>query len=154
MNGAGNQFLSGSRFSKNHHRRIRASYGLHLLKYVLQRGAFPYDFFKIVFGSDLIFQVELLLRQLVLQFSDFLKRQGVIDRDRNLVGHFAEQIQIALSERGLLEAADTQGSEKAFPASKRQPASGLNSGVEKQLRCFGREILDAESIDQQRVVCR
>jgi len=39
MNGAGNQFLPGTRFPQNHDRRICASHDFYLLKHVLQRGA-------------------------------------------------------------------------------------------------------------------
>src|ERR1035437_2618770 len=143
MYGAGDQLLSGSRFPQDHHRGIGARYRLYLLKYVSKRGTFSHDFLKIVLRSDLVFTVELFLRQFVLKFSDFLKRQCVIHCDRNLVGHFAEQLQVSLAKCGLLEAADIQGSQKALTTRKWQPASGPDSGVEKQLRRFRRKVLYA-----------
>ena len=53
---------------------------------------------KFKLAADLLFQVKLFHRQLVLERINFPERQGVFECDSHLRGHLLEQLDIGGSE--------------------------------------------------------
>lgn len=77
-------------------------------------------------AADFVFQVELLLRKLILQFADLAIGKRILDRERNLAGDLHQQIDIVLGKRVLLKPAKAQDSEDTVAISKEQQAGGFN----------------------------
>ena len=51
---------------------------------------------EVILGADFIFQIQLLIRELVLKFDDLVKRESVFNCNRNLIGDLAEQFNVRL----------------------------------------------------------
>src|SRR5271157_6449529 len=94
---------------------------------MLERGAFPNDFFKIVFGPDLIFKVGLFLRELISQCGDFLKCQGVLDSDGHLPRGTQQEIDDLWAECVLIAASERQNAERPASADQRQSVDRLQA---------------------------
>ena len=62
--------LPGAGLAVDQHRGIGGRDGLHLLQHLPERRALADDLLEVVLRADLVFEVELLLAQLVLQFRD------------------------------------------------------------------------------------
>ena len=84
MHGARDQFLAGAGFAVDQHGGIGGRHGLHLLQHAAQRLALADDLFELQLAADFVFEIQLLLRELVLQVGDFAERQRVFDGDRHL----------------------------------------------------------------------
>ena len=106
MDRARDELLAGAGLALNQHRGVGRRDGLHLLEDALQRCALPDDLLEVVFGADFVFEVELLLVQLILQLLDLPIGQRVLNRDRDLVGHLAQQVDIVLAKRARTKAGD------------------------------------------------
>ena len=91
VDGARHQFLAGAGFAVDQHGGIGGRHGLHLLEHGLQRAALADDFLEAVVGADLVFQVDLFLRQAGVELFDALVGEGVIERDGHLAGHLREE---------------------------------------------------------------
>ena len=70
---ARDQFLAGARLALNQHRRIGRRDDLDLLQHLPERRALADDLLEVVLGADLVFEVELLGAQLLLQLRDLLE---------------------------------------------------------------------------------
>src|SRR5260370_25885539 len=81
VKGPGDELLAGTGFSLNEHGRPRGRHGLHLLQYTAKSSALPDDFVEVILGADLVFEIELLFRQVVLEHLDLLVVDGIIHRD-------------------------------------------------------------------------
>ena len=57
------------------------------------------DLLEVVVRPDLLFEVELLRAQLLLELGDLLVREAVLDGDRDLLRHLAEQLDFFVRER-------------------------------------------------------
>ena len=86
---ARDQFLAGAGFAVDQHRGIGGRDGLHLLQHAAQRLALADDLFELQLAADFVFEVQLLLRELVLQVGNFAERQRVFDGDRHLARDLA-----------------------------------------------------------------
>src|SRR5580700_5134684 len=104
MNCTGNQFLSGTRFSINENRRTGWRYRFDLTQYLTQRCAISNDLFEVHLTAQFIFEVELLLCELVLEFRDLTIGQCIVKGDRYLPGDLRQKVNFCLSERILLQA--------------------------------------------------
>src|SRR5260370_21517457 len=127
MNGSRNQFFSRARLSINQHCRIRRRYGSHFFEYSAQRSTIPYDLGKIHFRADFIFQIQLLLGELVFQFPNLAVGERILDGESNLVCNLAKETDICLTERIVSESAENQGANRAIPADQRKKAEGLQT---------------------------
>ena len=96
VDGARDEFLAGARLALDQHGGIGGGHGLHLAEDALERRAFADDLLEVVLGADFLFEVELLLRQLVLELGDLLIGQSVLDGDGDLVGDQSEQVHVLL----------------------------------------------------------
>src|SRR4051794_3024977 len=85
VNGARDQFLARPRFPVDEDGGIGGRNGLDLLKNAAQRGATSHDLFEVQLAADLIFQIDLLLRQAVLELGDLVISERVLYRDRHLI---------------------------------------------------------------------
>ena len=100
MNRARDQFLAGAGLAVNQHRRIGRRHRFHLLERTPQRSAGPYDLFEIQLAADLIFQVQILLRQPVFEIGDLAIGECVLEGDRNLAGDLAKKVCATLEYNG------------------------------------------------------
>ena len=73
VNRAGDQLLAGAGFAVNEHGRIGRRDGLDLLQHLPERRALADDLLEVELGADLVFEVELLLGQLLFQLGDLLE---------------------------------------------------------------------------------
>ncbi len=55
-----------------------------MLQHAAQRLTLTDDLFKVQLASDFVLEVDLLLRQFVLEMRNFSERHGVFDRDGHL----------------------------------------------------------------------
>ena len=94
MHCAGDEFLAGAGFAVNEHGGTCRGDGLDLFEDAAERAAFPDNFSEVVLGASLFLKIGLLLRKLVLQCRDFLKRQGVVDSHGNLVCNEPQEVKI------------------------------------------------------------
>ena len=91
MNRASDQFLARAGFALDQDRRIGRRHGLKLIENSFQRRTFADDLFEVVFGADLVLQIELLFAQLVGPLDDLAKRQRVFHGDGDLIGDMLQQ---------------------------------------------------------------
>jgi hypothetical protein len=125
VNGAGQQLLAGPGLAEDEHRRVRRRHELDLLQHLLQRGAVSDDLFEVVLGPDLVFEVELFFRQLVLERSHLLVHERIVDRDGDLAGGLAEQCDILRRERLVAKPRYVQRGELPLARHQRETAGGL-----------------------------
>src|SRR5688572_2795419 len=98
VNGASDQFLAGSGFPENQNGGVGCSDVFDLLQDSPQRLALADDLIEVELGSNLVFEVELFLGQLVLQFADLLKGQRIFYSNRDLNRNLDQEVQIGLGE--------------------------------------------------------
>ena len=82
----GYQFLARTGLAVNQDRGAGRSYRFDLAQNTAQYGAVADDLLKIHFAAEFIFQIELFLGELVLEFRDLAIGKGVVDGDRDLPG--------------------------------------------------------------------
>src|SRR6266850_3516159 len=120
MDGTGDEFLAGPVLPANQHRRASLGDRLHQMQSMLEREAFANDLLEVVLRSNLFFQVEFLLRQLVLQIGDLSVSERILNCQRDLVGDLTQEGGIVLGKSILSSAAEAQNAKDAFPANERQ----------------------------------
>src|SRR5260370_29464581 len=141
MNGSRNQFLARARLSINQHRRICRRYGFRLLEDFAQGSAASHDLRKIHFVTDFIFEIQLFLRQLVLQLSNLPKGKRILHGNRNLISDLGQKLDIA-SERIVLIFDTTECAQHATSANKRKDADCSNFGLRGVLHSQPPRLLD------------
>src|SRR5690242_12614907 len=102
MQGTGNQLLARSGFAMNEYGGLGRSDRLDLFQDAPQGGALADNFLEIVVGPNLLFQVDLLFLQLLLESLDIVERQGIFKGDRNLLGEALQKIEVRVVVGGLL----------------------------------------------------
>jgi len=86
MNGLGEEFFPGARFSLNQHAGVGRSHNLHLSQYASQGRAPANDVFKNRIAALFIPDISLaLIARLALQFLQFRVQQAVRQAERHLV---------------------------------------------------------------------
>ena len=70
MNGPRNEFLASACFSKQEHRGTTGSNRIHQVQNLAQRRTLANDPFEIHLAADFLFEIQLLLCELVSEFSD------------------------------------------------------------------------------------
>ena len=101
MDCTSHQFFSGACFSQQQDRGIARCNGFDLPENGADRRTIADDFREVHFAADLGFQIELFLCEFVLQIGDLTVRECVIDRNRNLLGDLAQEIDLVGGEYGL-----------------------------------------------------
>ena len=127
VDGARDQLLAGAGLSQNQRRGVGRRHSFHLLENAPQGRALADDLTEIVFGAELVFEVELLFLQPVGELKDVAVGQGVVDRHRHLVGHVAEHLQVGGREGVFEPAASAQGAQRPPAADERDPAARLHA---------------------------
>ena len=107
MNRASDQFLSRAGFPLDENGGVGQGHGFDLLQDGAQQWAFAHNFLEVHLRANFVFQVEFLLRQLVLQFRDFPEREGVFHRDSDLSCYLDQQVHVALLKRGVTQTCKT-----------------------------------------------
>src|SRR5579862_6416421 len=77
VNGARDQLLPRSGLAVDDDGGVGGRHGLDLVQDLLQRRRLPDDLLEVVVGADLVFEIDLLRRELVLQLRDLLERERV-----------------------------------------------------------------------------
>ena len=122
---AGDQLLAGAGLALDQHRRVGRRDDLDLLQHLPERRALADDLVEVVLGPNLVFEVQLLGAQLLLQLRDFSKRQPVLDRDGNLLRHLTEQLHIVCRKGVRTFAAEVQRPQRTIAREDRHAADGL-----------------------------
>src|ERR1041385_2654247 len=98
MDGAGEEFLAGARLAAYEDSRIGRRDRLDLFEYALERRAGADQLFKVVGGANLVFEVELLAGEFILERFDLAKREDVFDGEGDLISDLAEQLHLVVRE--------------------------------------------------------
>jgi hypothetical protein len=91
------------------------------------------DMVEVQFGADLFFEVEVLLRELVLQFRNLPVRKGIFDRERYLTGDPSQEIELIFAVRIMLGSHQAQRAHNPVAARKWQHASSAESLLKQNL---------------------
>jgi hypothetical protein len=86
MDCARNEFFARSRLPANQHRATRTGDSFDLAEDRVERLATADDLFEPVLAPDFVFQIQLLLRELILEVGDLTICNRIFDRDRYLAG--------------------------------------------------------------------
>src|SRR5215467_938622 len=92
-----------------------------------QTGALTDDAFKIQLAADLIFQIQLLLREPVLEIGDFAIGLRIFDCDGNLFGNLRKKRDFARVECVFLASRNRQDSEHSPMADQWNIAEGIHT---------------------------
>jgi hypothetical protein len=68
------------------------------VQHAAECSAGPHDVLKGQLTADFLFQIEFLLRELVLERGDLAIGEGVLDRDRHLTGHLSQKRDFLLAK--------------------------------------------------------
>src|SRR5262249_58870168 len=98
VKGASDQHLSSTPLAADEHRRTSRCNNLDLLQYPAQRGALADDLREIVFGANLLFQVEILLGQPIFKFGYLSIGLRILHSDRDLFRDLAKQLDLFRAE--------------------------------------------------------
>src|SRR5262245_16640051 len=101
MNRAGDQFLTRARLSADQNSGIGRRDSFDLLEYALERRACADQLLEVVFGPDLVFEVEFFAGEPVLERIDFEISQRIFNSDGDLPGDLLEQLPVVRAEGGL-----------------------------------------------------
>src|SRR5215831_2857500 len=102
VNRARHQFLACAGLPINQHRGTSRGNGLDLAEDGTKGLAMADDLFKALLGSDFVFEIQLLLRQLVFEFSDLAIGQRIVHRDGHLVRDLGKKLSVIPVEGILL----------------------------------------------------
>jgi hypothetical protein len=119
--------LARTGLAADEHSRLGGGDGLHLLEHAAQRGAVPHDVLKVALAADLVFQIQFLLSELVLEGGDLAIGEGVVDGDGHLVGDLGQERDLLRDEGMRIPSAETQHAQAALAADQWQEAVGLKT---------------------------
>src|ERR1700730_12914040 len=89
----------------------------------LEGRAVTNNFLKVVFGANLLFEIELFFFQLVFQRFDLSIRERILHRNRNLLSDLPEQFRVVLRKCGFTQARDTQDAKHPIAKKERSCAT-------------------------------
>ena len=127
VNRASDQLLAGAGFTQNENRRIRRRHRLYLFQDLFQGRTFTDNLFEVVFGADLVLEVELLFAKLVRPVHDLTIRERVLDSNGYLIGHMLQQIRIFLRKVLRLQAPHHKRAKGPAVRNERQETTRLKS---------------------------
>src|SRR5215467_7027151 len=126
MNSARNQFLACAGLSIDQHCGLSRSNSLDLMEDVAKDFAAAYDLFETLLGSDFVFEIQLLLRELVLQIGDLAISNRIFHRDCDLAGGLCKEGDI-LRREGILPSSEAHNAQNAVAVNKRQETAGFET---------------------------
>ena len=154
VDGARDQLLARARLAHDEDRRVRRGDGLDLLQHAPQRPRVADDLLEVVLRPDLLLEVDVLRRDLVLELGDPLERERVLDREGDLVGHGAEQLGVLRREGLAAEPADVQRAEPVVANRQREAAHRRDALGQQPLNELAREPLEIGALEAQRLARR
>ena len=126
VQGPGDQLLARAGLPADEDGGAGGGNGLDLLQHLPQGGAFADDVAEVVFGADLLFQVNVLAAQPVVQRLDLLEGQGVFHGHGHLVGDLLQEVQVRRFVGARLLAREHQRAQSPSGRGQRQPAAALD----------------------------
>ena len=127
VHGARDQFFSGAGLPVNQDRRVGRRHDLDLLKDGAQHARVPHDVVELHLIANFIFQIDLFARELLLKLFDLLVGERIVERDRNLLRDFDEQLLILLGEGFVLNPRGSQDAQRPVSAEQRTRAPKFQS---------------------------
>src|SRR5712692_2206077 len=127
VNRARDQFLASAGLAVNQHRGTGRGDRLDLAEDSAKGFATADDLFEALLGPDFIFEIQLLLRELVLEVGNLTIGQRIFHCDRHLARHLSKEIDILLSEGILRPSAKGHNAENAVPVDEWQQTAGLET---------------------------
>ena len=110
----------GAGLAANQDRGIGRRHGFDGLQHALQRRALADDAAEVVLQPYLGLEVLLLLGEMVFEAHDFLVRERVFHRDRDLRGDLLQQLEFLYGECIRIDARDIERPERAAPRHQRE----------------------------------
>jgi hypothetical protein len=136
---AGQQFLSGPRFTLDEDGGSGWGHGLNLLEDVAQAGAFADDILKSVLEVDFFFEVQFFLGEAVTQVGNLAHGGGVANGHGHLDGNLLKECDLGLREGSLVAACSGEYAYHFSAVDERDPTSGLHAeGGQVPNRFFGK----------------
>jgi hypothetical protein len=86
------QFLSGTRFTEQEHRRVRRGYRADFVEDSSQCLALANDLLEPVGAADFFLQIDVLAREPLFQRGDLVEGHRVLERDRDLPGQLGDTV--------------------------------------------------------------
>ena len=108
------------------------------------------DLLEVVVGADLLLEVDLLGRELVLEPRDLLEGEGILDIHGDLVGHRSQQLLVVGGEGLAAGAADRQRAETAVARCHRRAADLIDALGEQERDDLGWHALELGAREAQR----
>src|SRR6266481_7547873 len=127
VNCAGDHFFASTRLALYEDRRIRRRNDSNALEHSFQRLTISNDLFEIVLKTDLVFQVERLLRQPIPGLRYLLVVQSILYADGYLRRYLCKEPDVSLAEGILLPSAKSQKAKNAIAADKWHKTAGLKA---------------------------
>ena len=121
VDGAGNQLLARAGLAQNQHRGVSRRDDLHTFQQSLEGRAVAHHVAQILVETNLIFEIELLVGQLVLQLVQFPEHHGVFHGDGDLAGDLDAKFDFLLRES---RASDPAQFQRAGDAVRRRKRDG------------------------------
>src|SRR5215467_3546305 len=126
VNSPRNQFLACAGLSIYQHCRLSRTNSLDLMEDVAKDFATAYDLFETLLGSDFVFEIQLLLRELVLQVGNPAISNRIFHRDCHLAGGLCKEGDI-LRPEGILASSEAHNTQNAVAVNKRQETAGFET---------------------------
>src|SRR6516225_2468588 len=127
MNRTRDQFLACSGLPVNQHRGTGRGNGLDLVEDGTKGFAMADDLFEAVLGSDFVFKIQLLLRELVLEVGDLAIGEGIVHRDRHLVCDLGKKLGVFPREGILLSPGEAHNAQHATSAGEWEETEGVHT---------------------------
>ena len=105
------------------------------------------DVLKRQLTADFLFQVQLFVRELVLERGDLAVGERVVDGDRHLAGHAGQELDVLLAEGLFPHATQAQDAEATMAAAEAHDAVGLEALTGENTALLRRALGRVESIE-------
>src|SRR5688572_4278226 len=138
--GAGDQFLPGTGFTADQNRGVRWRDSFDLAENLAKCGTLSNDLFEIAFGANLIFEVQLFFRELVLKLFDFAIGHRIVSGECDLLCDLREKINVLVGERVLSQTSHGQDADGAALSEQWRATSRLKTFGEEAFRKLRRKL--------------
>src|ERR1700740_3192558 len=116
----GDQLFSGACLSINEDGGISGCDRLNVFENAAQRHALSDNILEVKFAADFGFEIDVFLRELILEFGNLPIGESVFNRESDLTGDLPQERKIIFSEGVLPRTRNTQDAQHASPTQKRQ----------------------------------
>src|SRR4029077_8881595 len=127
VNCARDQFLAGTRFTLDEHRRVRRCNDSNALEHGFQLRTVSNDLFEVVRNANFVFQVKLLLHEPIVGVSHLPIFQSVFYPNGNLARYLGKEPDTSLTEGILIPSAETDQTENTITADEWQDTTGFET---------------------------